>query len=132
MESYRPPEAIGSLIADPPVRKNYYHLESNKALPHPLTDQKISEVKEKYTLQLHKPEEYSQRRGQNLGDRSARNLHNKGTHFVFGSSYNQSTTETVKKREKFSKMIPNFIDLSHRKLSLGESHSMSQLQQQQV
>ena len=95
MLSYRKPQSVGSLTADPPVRKDYHHLESDRALPHPLAAQKRSEVEDKYVVHLQNPEDYSQQRGQNIGERTNRDLHNKGTHFVFGSGYDPKTSETV-------------------------------------
>lgn len=81
-----------------PTHEDYHHLESNRALPHPLPPPTGSEAQDNYTVPRKGTQEYVDYQREHKGERSARILDNKRTHFLFGSDPPQNLTENVCQR----------------------------------
>ncbi len=78
-----------------PDSKNYYHLESNRALLHPLGGGNLSEVRGNFTAPLSGPEECLTKRLSSLRERNDRITDNKGSHIVLGFDKPISMSEKV-------------------------------------
>jgi hypothetical protein len=74
---------------------DYKHLESNRALPHPLKLNTCSEVQQNYKVPLGNEEEYARQKKEKLDDRNTRIQVNKSTHYVAGYDPPVSKTEHV-------------------------------------
>lgn len=85
----KPPQPIN------PHSKDYYHLESNRALLNPPTGGNLSEVRGNFTAPLSGPEECLTKRLSSFGERTDRIVDNKGTHFVLGFDDPVATSEKV-------------------------------------
>lgn len=124
MSSYTSPQRVNFAKLVKPVRKDYHHLESNRALPHPLPSHIASEAQDKYTLPLDNLKDYAQKLGENIGNRTATTRHNKDTHFLLGSDDNQMKSENVCFTLNVVMIFLSVIVLlHHRWLNLGINRS---------
>ena len=89
-----PTDARPSTPIDP-FPKNFHHLESNRALPHPPKGSNRSEAQENFSIPLAGPDECVTRRSLALGERKTRISDNKNTHFVLGFDEPVTLSEKV-------------------------------------
>lgn len=101
-----------------PTPHDYHHLESNRALPHPLKGPIHSEYHDKHKALLKSSGECLSKRKEAVGERTSRTSHNKDSHFVFGFDSGVPLSEKV--IDQLKPVLDAVLNFSFQNISYSE------------